>query len=251
MQTDTNLRTPEIFLLCLLAAVAMPLTLEAAPGKIEPAALELADAVTAKLGAARTIRVHASHTIRPAPALGGGSVTGRMEISVQRPNRFHAIEPLGTKTLEIAFDGTTLCVMYPRLGLHGIEPLAARSIEQFADAVDSRFGFRPPVAELLGKGLTSQLLHQATAARVEGEAWVGFTRCNRLHIERRNLTCDIWIGLKDKLPKRMLLTYLDKRGNSTWDIRLSRWDLDAPVNMALFSKRPDADSLQVKMLPSL
>jgi hypothetical protein len=250
MKTESRTRQPQKLLLCLLAALAPALAANAAPPRIEPAAAELAKAVTAKIGAAQTIRLHASHVIQPAPGLGAKVETGRIEISVQRPNKFYALQPSGDQTIEIAFDGSTLCVMHPQMKNHAIERLKAASIEQFADAVDQRFGFRPPVTELLAKDVSSQLFVNATSARVTGKGWVGLTQCDRLRIEQPGMTADLWIGIKDKLPRRMLLTFQSKQGQSTWDIRLSRWELDAPVDASLFSKRPAADSMKIKMLKS-
>lgn len=235
--------------ICLLALVPA-VAAAAAPVRIEPGAVELAKAVTAKIGGAETVRVLAAHVIRPAPGLGGEVETGKIQISVERPNKFHALEPAGIQTMEIAYDGRTLCVMHPQLKHHGIESLPAASIEEFADAVDRRFGFRPPVAELLAKDVSAQLFANADSARITGRERVGWTLCDRLRIEQGGLTGDLWVGVKDKLPRRMLLTFASRHGHSTWDIRLSRWELNVPLDSSIFSKRPVADSLKVQMIKS-
>jgi hypothetical protein len=140
--------------------------------------------------------------------------------------------------------------LHPQLKHHAIEPLKAKTIEQFADLVDAQFGFRPPVAELLSENMVEQLMLGVTSAKVTGTEWVGFTRCDRLHFEQDGMTGDLWVGKKDGLPRRYLLTYTDVQGQPTWDIRLSKWELNVPVNEALFIKQPAADSSRVKMLRS-
>lgn len=233
-----------------LLAVAACLVTSTAQAEIEPAARELAQAVSAKLGSAQTIRLTAKHQLDPRLGVGAKIEKGPLEITVQRPNKFYAIQPAGEQTREIAFDGKTLCLMHPRLQHHALAPLKAGSIEQFADRVDERFGFRPPVAELLAKDLPGQLFLHVTSAKVMGPESVGWTRCERLHFEQPGMTGDLWVGVKDKLPRRYLLTFTNLAGRPTWDIRLSKWELNAPVDARLFTKRPAADSHQIQMLKS-
>lgn len=217
---------------------------------IEPEAKALAEAVAAKLQSSKTLRLTAKHTINPALGVGSKLDKGPLEITIKRPNQFHVLQNAGDETRELAFDGKTVCVLHPQLKHHAIEPLKANTIEQFADLVDAQFGFRPPVAELLSENMVEQLMLGVTSAKVTGTEWVGFTLCDRLHFEQDGMTGDLWVGKKDGLPRRYLLTYTDVQGQPTWDIRLSKWELNVPVNEALFIKQPAADSSRVKMLKS-
>lgn len=239
-------------LLATVLATACPASSKAEPSAqaptIEPAAQAMVKALTAKLGAARTIRLTAKHELDPALGVGAKFEKGPIQLTVQRPNWFYAIQRAGEQTREIAYDGKEICLMQPELKNHTLEPLKASTIEQFADGADSRFGFRPPLAELLSADPGAQLMLHVTSARVMGSEWVGWTRCDRLHFEQKGLTGDLWVGKKDGLPHRYLLTYTDIKGNPTWDIRLTKWELDVPVDAALFTKRPAPDSFRIKML---
>lgn len=218
--------------------------------EIEPAAAALAKAVSAKLGSAQTIRLTATHKLDPSLGVGAGHEKGPLQFTVKRPNRFYVLQQAGAETRELAFDGSSLCLMHPKLKHHALEPLKASSIEQLADRIDERFGFRPPVAELLASDAAAQLLLNVTSARVTGTEWVGFTRCERLHFEQDGMTGDLWVGVKDKLPRRYLLTFTGLKGSPTWDVRLSKWELNGPVDDTLFSKRPASDSTKIQMLKS-
>jgi hypothetical protein len=215
---------------------------------IEPGARELAKAVSAKLGSSRTIRVTAEHRLDPALGVGAGYERGPIEITVERPNRLYAIQRAGKETRELAYDGKWLCLMHPQLKHYALEPLQADSIEQFADRVDQRFGFRPPLTELLARDVAAQVFMNATSARITGTEWVGWTRCERLHVEQPGMTGDLWVAVGDQLPRRLLLTATSIKGRPTWDIRLLKWELDRPVDERLFSKRPAAGSQKVKMI---
>lgn len=236
-----------------IAAIAVTVTF-ATPGviraEIEPAARELAKAVSDKIGKAGTIRLTAKHQLDPALGVGARLERGPLQITVKRPNQFYVMQQAGEETREIAYDGKTLCLIKAQLKQHTLEPLKTGSIEQFADRVDERFGFRPPVAELLAGDVAAQLFLHVTTAKVTGTERVGWTRCKRLHFEQDGMNSDLWVGVKDNLPRRYVLTFTGIKGTPTWDIRLSKWELNGVVDESLFSKRPAADSQKLQMLKS-
>jgi hypothetical protein len=232
------------------AALSCLLLDSSAQAEIEPAAKALAQSVATKLQGAQTLRLTAKHTIDPALGVGSKLDQGPLSITVKRPNQFYALYSAADETRELAFDGKTVCIMHPMLKHHAMAPMKAASIDQFADLADAKFGFRPPVAELLSASLSSQLFRDVTTAKVTGTEWVGLSRCERLHFEQPGMTGDLWVSKKDGLPRRYLLTFTDVKGQPTWDIRLSKWELNPKVDETLFSKRPAADSSEVKMLKS-
>lgn len=232
-------------LVALFAAFAI-----SAKADISPEAMALAKAVAAKLAPAKTLQLTATHKLDASLGMSAKLNKGALNITVKRPNNCYVLQPAGNETRELAYDGKTLSLLQPQLKLHSLEALKADSIEQFADAMDERFGFRPPVAELLAADLPGQLFANATSARVTGKEWVGWTRCERLHIEQDGLTGDLWIGAKDKLPHRMLLTFTSAKGQPTWDIRLSNWKLNGKIDETLFTKRAASDSQLTPMLKS-
>jgi hypothetical protein len=217
---------------------------------VEPAARELLDSVSARLGPAHTIQVEAEQKVAPPLGLGLPLDHGRIELAVERPNRFYAIQPAGRETREVAYDGKSLCIMYPGQRHYALEPMEAGTIEQFAQLTDERFGFRPPVAELLASDMTAEFLQGVTSARVLGTESIGWTHCEHLRLEQEGMIVELWVGAKDRLPHRLLITCTDIQGKPTWNIRFSKWELNAPLDETLFSKRPAAGSLKVQMVKS-
>lgn len=220
------------------------------PSGIEPEARALVEKAAEALRDAKTIRLTARHKMDPRLGVGSQLEKGPMEIIVKRPHHFYAIQRAGNETREIAYDGRYLCLLYPELRHHALEPLRADSIDRFADKVDERFGFRPPVAELLSGRMANQIFRHITTAKVMGDELVGWTRCQRLHFEQDGMTGDLWIARKDHLPRRYRLTFTSIEGHPTWDIYLQKWELNAPVDEALFSKRPDEGSYRAPLLKS-
>jgi hypothetical protein len=208
------------------------------------------NAMSEKIGNARTIRLTARHQMDPALGVGAKFERGPVEFIVKRPNQFYTIQRAGQETREIAFDGASLCLMHPGLKHHALEPLKAASIEQFADQVDERFGFRPPVAELLASDSAAQMLRDVTSVAGAGVETVEGTRCERLHFEQEGMITDLWIGVTDHLPRRYLKTFTDMKGSPAWNILFSKWELNVPVDDSLFSKKPAPDSTRLQMLKS-
>jgi hypothetical protein len=234
-----------LFPIALLLTALSPLQAE-----IKPDALALAKELAAKLQSAQTIKVSAKHKLDQVLGVGSKLDAGPVEVTFKRPNLFYAVQDAKDATREIAYDGRTLCVMHPGMKHHALESIKAGTIEQFSDLVDTRFGFRPPLAELLANDLAAHLMLNVRMASVIGKENVGWSRCERLRLVQEGMTADLWIGVKDKLPRRMLFTFTDHASRPTWDIRLSKWDLNPAVDSALFSKRPAGNSTKVKMIKS-
>jgi hypothetical protein len=232
------------FLLCAaIAGLALP-----SQAGIEPGAKALVEAVSARLRSANTLRLVARHKVDPSLGVGSRLEQGPLEITVKRPNLVHVLQDAGEETRELAFDGRTLCVLHPGLRHHALETVKAASISQFGDQIDARFGFRPPLAELLAEDMAEQLFLHVTDAKILGRERVGWTRCERVHFVQDGMSFDLWVGVKDKLPRRLRFTFTGVTGRPVWDLRISKWVLDGPVDESLFSRRPAAGSSQVKML---
>lgn len=219
-----------------------------AKADISPDAVALAKAVAAILAPAKTIQLTATHKMDAVLGTRTKLDAGPLNITVKRPNKCYVLQSAGKDTRVLSYDGEMLCLLNPFLKFHALEQLKAGSIKQFSDAMEERFGFRPPVAELLAADLPKQLFANATSATVAGKEWVGWTRCDRLHIEQEGMTGDLWVGAKDKLPRRLLLTFTGIEGHPKWDIRLSKWEFDGQVDESLFTKRPAADSSRAPMV---
>lgn len=258
LSTPTPIRSMKLFRIvhsgslraCFLAAtgiLATSIAATAAPASIDPAAGSILRATETKLAAARTVQLTAKHQISPSIAI-GTLAKAPLAITVERPNRFFARQgPIG-KGKEIAYDGSTLRMIQPAELLHAEGTVKSSTISGFADAVDEKFGFRPPVAELLSSDLVAQMARDATSVRLVGKDSVGWSSCNLIRVEQPGQITELWISAKDQLPRRYRVTFTELKDQPSWDTRFSKWVLDAPVDTALFTKAPPAGSMKVQML---
>ncbi len=235
---------------CLIAALTIlpVVSSSAAPAaKLDPAAAGILRATEARLAAARTLQLTAKHQISPSIAVGKLD-QAPLAISVQRPNSFFARQGAVGKGRELAYNGTTLRLIQPAELIHAEGTIKTNTISGFADAADEKFGFRPPVAELLSADLVAQLSKHASRVFLVGKDSVGWSACHLIRVEQPGQTADLWISVKDLLPRRYRVTFTTLPGQPSWDTRFSKWILDAPVDTALFSKSPPIGSMQVQML---
>jgi hypothetical protein len=240
---------PAILACGILAGCASHPAADAGAG-VESAARELLEAVSGKLCRAGTVQVEAEQKVQPPLGLGVAMDRAPIQITVQRPNRLYAIQPAGAETREIVYDGHSLCVMHPGPKHYAQESLEAGSIEQFAQLVDERFGFRPPLAELLANDMPAEMLDGVTSARVMRREQVAAVACQHLRLDQPGMTVELWVGVDDQLPQRMLTTCTRLPGKPTWDLHFTRWKLDGAIDQGLFAKRPAADWVRVQMLKS-
>lgn len=233
-----------------LSLLLLVLPALSAHAEIEAPARALAEKVQSKLASASTLRLTAKHKLDPRLGVGAGHEKGPIELTVQRPNRFHAVQHAGAETRVLATNGTSFVLLHPELKHHAVAKLPTKSLDDFADLVDQRFGFRPPLAELISANFVDQLFSHVSSAKVTGTGFVGFTRCDKLEFVQDGMKGELWVARKDQLPRRYRLTFTDQPGHPTWDIRLTQWELNPAVSPQLFSPQPAADSQAAPMLRS-
>jgi len=227
-----------------MAVLAMPV----ARAEVDPAALKILKESAEVLGNAPFIQLSVTHVFDPVFEQILGMSKSPTDVHLKRPNKFYAIQSAGDATREIVYDGQTLCVIYPELKHHAEETVEADTIRHFADEIESRFGFRPPVAELLSEDMAAVMLDGVTLASVQDDEPVGETDCDKVHMEQEGMTIDLWVGKTDHLPRRMLITIVELPENPTVDMTFSEWNLSSSGDETPFSRRPSEDSQRVQML---
>ena len=124
------------------------------------------------------------------------------------------------------------------------------SFASFRAAVRCKTNLLAPLinlAELLAEDFATQIFRDVTSAKLMERETLGSKTCDRLHFVQPGLTGDLWVNVEDHLPVRYLLTFTSLDANPTWEINLTDWILNAPVDATLFTKRPAADSIKVEM----
>lgn len=228
--------------LAYVCLAAMPVS--AAPAH-DPAALDVLRSVQGKLASSTTLAVEARRSTS-----WDDQGDGPVSVTVQRPNLFLARQGKGMEEKVLAYDGTTLRFHLPGVLLHAEGKLMAPDAPALADAMQERFGFRPPLAELLAPDLVKEMARDGATITMGKSESVGWTKCHHLIISQPGQTTEIWVGAKDSLPRRYRITFDDASGRPWMETRFKKWKFAVPTTPDLFRPAPAAGSHAVELLKS-
>lgn len=235
----TGARFPGLIAVSFLLLVS---SVTAAPsGNVAPEAAALLRATRDKLASSPTLSVVARHE-GSAEITSSTNDSAPLFVTVSRPNRFHAHQGKGPSERLLGYDGKVLRAIFPGTLLHSVAKVPARDMAGFANAVDRKFGFRPPMAELLADDLVAEMARDGASIRVAGKQRVGWTQCHHLVITQPGQTTELWLSVKDALPKRYKVTMIDKPIMPTKTITFKKWKFGVPAEPALFAPPAPAGS---------
>jgi hypothetical protein len=228
-----------------LAAVCLAAMPAAAAPDHDPAALEVLRSVQGKLASSPTLSVEGRRKTS-----WHDYQDGAVTVIVERPNRFLARQGIGSGEKIIAYDGTTMRFQLPGVKLHYEGKLNAPDSPAVADTMQERFGFRPPLAELLAPDLVKEMAREGATIRLGKAQSVGWTKCHRIVITQPGQTTEIWVGVKDSLPRRYRLTFGDPTSTEWMDTRFKKWRFGVPTATEIFRPAPVLGSHPVQLLRS-
>jgi hypothetical protein len=216
-----------------------------APAAHDPAALNVLRGVQGKLATSSSFAVTAKRSY----SLREGTTAEPISLTVERPNRFLAHQGKGGSEKILAYDGNQLRLIFPTVLLHAEGKFATPDAAAFADAAEKRFGFRPPLAELLAPDLVKEMAREGAVITLGKPERVGWTSCQRVVVSQAGQTTEIWVGAKDSLPRRYRITFTDAPGQQVWqETRFKSWKFGVPVSPDAFRPAPPAGSQSVPLL---
>jgi hypothetical protein len=219
------------------AAPAAKKTAPAAPRlQIEPRALELLKATSAKLAAAPTLAFTATVSYEHPSRYGPPVVTAtRYEVTLQRPNQLRVLIPGDGPPTEFYYDGKAMLVYLPASDLAAVAaapPTLPAALDQVFKTADLYF----PFEDLLLADPYAALAQGAVLAFTPGPSGVvGGVKTESLVWANKDVFMQIWLGAEDGLPRRFRAIYAADPKQLRYDMELSNWQLGAPVPAASFT----------------
>lgn len=241
------IRTGTAALTALLAACSTPVGEPALKDKKSASVLQ---AMSAKLAAADTLQFAATRSVSPG-LRGGMNEPERTQVSgvVKRPGslRIEGLNPGGRHT--VIYDGREIVFIDHQGGTHS-RSAASPTLDAVCYWFASRYGFIPPLAELLVNDPRRFLLDDVTRGSHVGTEWVSGVKCDHLSFRQPGLTWELWVGVDDSLP-RQFVQHRATAGRTTQTIsaRIHRWTLNPRVPANTFRIRIPAGSRRVDLLP--
>ncbi len=203
---------------------------------LEPRAMELLKATSARLAAARTMSFTAVASYEYPSRLGPPIVyTVRYDVAMQRPDKLRVVVPGDGPASEFYFDGSTMMAYAPAENLVAVAD-APGTIDTALKQAYQTAAIYYPFTDLVVADPYAALTDGARLAFVVGPSGhVGGTKTDMVVWASDDVFLQIWIGADDKLPRRVRAIFRDDPMALRHEVEFSNWQLDAPIAADAFA----------------
>jgi hypothetical protein len=245
---------------CLLAAThvaaqsASPAAKPAAPAKavksakqsaapeykmvLEARAMDLLKAMSARLSAAKSMSFTATVNYEYPSKLGPPiAYTMRYDVTMQRPDRLKVVMPGDGPASEFHYDGKAMMAYAPAENLVAVAD-APPTIDAALKAACDTAAIYYPFTDLVVADPFAALTDGAILAFYIGPSGVvGGTKTDMVAWANDHVFLQIWIGVDDKLPRRIRAIYRTDPLELRHEMELSSWQLDGPIAQDSFASQ--------------
>jgi hypothetical protein len=218
--------------------------------ELEPKAVELLQAMSARLAAAKTMSFTAVATYE-SPARTGQPLayTTRSEVTLQRPDKLRVITPGDGPPSEFYYDGKTMMAYTPGAELVAVAD-APPTIDAMLKAAYDLAAIYFPFTDVIVADPYGDIAPGLKLAFVVGQSRVvSDTLTDMVAVADDTAQAQVWIGAEDRLPRMIRATFFNERGNFRHVVELSDWRIDPPVPAGTFASDKAAQAKRIKFAP--
>ena len=203
---------------------------------LEPRAMDLLRAVSTTLAAAKTMSFTATVGYEYPSKLGPPLVyTTRYDVTMQRPDKLRIISPGDGPSSELYYDGRTITAYAPVENLAAVAD-APPTIDAMLLAAYKNAALFYPFEDLVAADPYKALTDGAILAFYIGQsAQVGGVKTDLVAWANSDVFMQIWIGVDDKLPRRIRAMFAADPLALHHELELSNWQLDPVVPADAFA----------------
>lgn len=218
----------------------------APPPALDPKAVDILKAASARLAAARTLSFNATVEYESPSRLGPPLVyTTLSEVTLQRPDKLRVITPGDGPPSEFYYDGKTMMAYSPAADLVAVAsapPTIDAALQQAYESAAIYF----PFTDVLVADPYGDLAPMLKKVFYIGQSKVvGGTTTDVIGIVTGDLFGQMWIGAEDKLPRAYRVTYLDDPQRLRQAVVFSKWVVDGKVDGDAFTSAKAAAAKQI------
>jgi hypothetical protein len=198
--------------------------------ELEPRAMDLLKATSAKLAAAKSMSFTAVVGYEYPSKLGPPIVyTTRYDVTMQRPDKLRILMPGDGPASEFYYDGKAMIAYSPAEDLAAFAD-APPTIDAALDSAYKNAAIFFPFEDLLAADPYPALTNGAILAFYIGpSAVIGGTKTDMVAWASNEVFLQIWIGADDKLPRRVRAVYRADPLALRHQVDFSNWQLDPAV----------------------
>jgi hypothetical protein len=203
---------------------------------LEPKAIELLKATSARLAAAHTVSFTAVEIFEH-PSLHGHPLAyaTRSDVTLQRPDKLRVLIAGDGPASEFYYDGKVMMAYAPAENLLAVAD-APPTIDATLDAAYKLAGIYFPFTDLIVADPYKDMAGGLKLAYYVGQSHViGGTTTDIVAYIDNGVFLQVWIGAEDKLPRMVHATFLDDPERMRHHLELSNWQIDAPASLNAFA----------------
>lgn len=214
--------------------------------KLEPRAIDILKAASARLAAAKSMTFTAVISYESPSRLGPPLVYAtKSEVTLQRPNKLKVITLGDGPPSEFYYDGKSMTAFAPTENLVAVAdapPTVDAALEAAYDSAAIYFPFTDVIVTDPYKDIADGL---KVAFYIGQSGVVGGTTTDMVAYVTGDVFVQIWVGAEDKLPRRVYAVYLNDRARLRHVLELSNWQLDVAVPADAFASAKAAGAVHM------
>jgi len=169
-------------------------------------------------------------------------------LTLNRPDKLHAIRTGGFANVEFDFDGKTLTLLGKNANKYA-QVKVPGTIDHLVDELRSKYGRPVPAADLLMSNVYNQLMPEVVDTKDLGSGVIGGVECDHLAFRTKEVDWQIWIAQGGRpYPCRYVITSTKVSGGPQYTIDIRHWKTGAEVAPDHF--KPHLPSGAKQMSPS-
>ncbi len=171
----------------------------------------------------------------------------QIEIYVSRPGKYLAKSKSQDSARQLIFDGQNLSVYDETMKLYSTVPTPG-TIDESVAKINDTYGFTPPLAEFILSDPYAALSPKIKSSAYQGKETVDGVECHHLSVVGEVADSELWIGVADLLPRKLVATFKDRDGSPQLQADFSDWNLAATTPDTFFTFVPPPDAANIEMV---
>lgn len=221
-----------------------------APPELEPKAVDVLKAMSAKLAGAKAMSFTAIVTYESPSRLGPPlAYTTSSEVVVQRPDKLRVITAGDGPASEFYYDGKAMMAFAPADNLVAVAsapPTIDGALKAAFDTAAIYFPFSDVVIADPYQGIADGL---KVAFYIGQSKVIGGITTDMVAFVNDNVLVQVWIGADDKLPRMLRAIYRDDPQHLRHQMELTNWKLEPAVAADAFASPKAAAAMKIAFAP--
>jgi hypothetical protein len=168
------------------------------------------------------------------------------DVLVQRPNQFWT-KYKGDRDFEFWYDGKLLTGISNEKKIY-IQHDMPPTLDESLDMLAQRFNLDLPMSDVLYSSPYDAFLDGQSRGGFEGKDVIDSVSCNHLSYTGSSVDWQLWISEKDSLPCQLEMKYKTDKGNSSYKITFSNWNLKPEIKKNAFAFKIPESHVRIPIL---